>query len=155
MYRTLRLTALKMNPEAFGSTYEREKPFSIERIKQRILPSEKRITLGAFNEKNRLIGTVTFLRETNIKMQHKGHILGLYVSAANRGQGVAKCLLVKLIELVKKWDGLEQINLTVVSTNLSAIQLYSSLSFNVFGTETKAMKYESQYYDEHLMVLFL
>ena len=155
MYRALRLTALKTNPEAFGSTYEREKQFSIERIKQRILPSEKRITLGAFNERNMLIGIVTFLRETNTKMQHKGHVLGLYVMADNRGQGVAKRLLVETIELVKKWDGLEQINLTVVSTNLSAIQVYSKLGFKVFGTELKAMKYENQYFDEHLLVLFL
>ncbi len=155
MYQVLRLTALTTNPEAFGSTYEREMQFSIEEIKQRMVPSEKRTTLGAFDESNVLIGIVTFIRETSIKMQHKGQIIGLYISAASRGQGVANCLLIEMIELVRKWDGLEQINLTVVSTNLPAKQLYSRLGFKVFGTEAKAIKYENQYYDEKLMVLFL
>nr|WP_280512201.1 GNAT family protein [Carnobacterium mobile] len=155
MYQVLRLTALTTNPEAFGSTYEREMQFSIEEIKQRIVPSEKRISLGVFDESNVLIGIVTFIRETSIKMQHKGHIVGLYISAASRGQGVGNCLLTEMIELVRNWDGLEQISLTVVSTNLSAKHLYSSLGFKVYGTEKKAIKYEDQYYDEELMVLFL
>lgn len=154
-YQTLRLKALKKSSEAIGSTYEREKNFTLETVKQRILSTEKKFTLGAFDKKNVLMGTVLFVRDSNIKMQHKGSILGLYVSSDNRGQGIAKSLLIEVIEIVRRWNGMEQINLTVVSTNLSAKKIYSDLGFEVFGTEKKAMKYDNQYYDEDLMVLFL
>lgn len=101
------------------------------------------------------MGTVLFVRDSNIKMQHKGSILGLYVSPDSRGQGVAKSLLNKVIEVARRWNGVEQINLTVVSSNLIAKKIYSDLGFEVFGTEMKAMKYDNQYYNEDMMVLFL
>ncbi|WP_211251471.1 GNAT family N-acetyltransferase [Carnobacterium inhibens] len=154
-YQALRLIALKKSPEAFGSTFEREKNFTLETVKQRILSTETKFTLGAFDKKNALMGTVLFVRDSNIKMQHKGSILGLYVSPDSRGQGVAKSLLNKVIEVARRWNGVEQINLTVVSSNLFAKKIYSDLGFEVFGTEMKAMKYDNQYYNEDMMVLFL
>lgn len=154
-YQALRLIALKKSPEAFGSTFEREKNFTLETVKQRILSTETKFTLGAFDKKDALMGTVLFVRDSNIKMQHKGSILGLYVSPDSRGQGVAKSLLNEVIEVARRWNGVEQINLTVVSSNLSAKKIYSDLGFEVFGTEMKAMKYDNQYYNEDMMVLFL
>lgn len=154
-YQALRLIALKKSPEAFGSTHEREKTFTLETVKQRILPTESKFTLGAFDNKNVLIGMVLFVRDSNIKMQHKGSILGLYISNDSRGQGVAKSLLKEVIEVARRWNGMEQINLTVVSNNFSAKKIYSDLGFEVFGTEIKAIKYDNCYYDEDLMVLFL
>ncbi|GEO27772.1 hypothetical protein AAC03nite_35570 [Alicyclobacillus acidoterrestris] len=36
LYQELRLRALKINPEAFGSTYEREVKFSLETVVERL-----------------------------------------------------------------------------------------------------------------------
>lgn len=153
-YQALRLMALKKSPEAFGSTYEREKTFSLETVKQHIIPTETQFTLGAFDKKDVLMGMVLFVQNSYLKMQHRGSILGLYVSIDSRGQGIAKSLLMEVIEIVRRWKGVEQINLTVVSTNLAAKKIYTDLGFKVFGTEIKAMKYDNYYYDEDLMVLF-
>lgn len=79
-YQALRLIALKKSPEAFGSTYKREKTFTLETVKQRILSTETKFTLGAFDNKKGLIGIILFVRDSNIKMQHKGSILELYES---------------------------------------------------------------------------
>ena len=61
-YQKLRLEALCANPEAFGSTYEREAGFTLQELRQRIAPEAVKFTLGAFVEE-RLAGVATFVRE--------------------------------------------------------------------------------------------
>ncbi|MEW9698178.1 hypothetical protein [Paenibacillus sp. SI8] len=46
IYQELRLSALKNNPEAFGSTHEREVQFSLETVAERIKPSKDKYVLG-------------------------------------------------------------------------------------------------------------
>lgn len=55
----------------------------------------------------------------------------------------------------KRYSGIEQIYLTVVTTNESAKRLYSSFDFEIFGTEKHALSYNNTYFDEDHMVLFL
>ncbi|WP_317935242.1 GNAT family N-acetyltransferase [Sporosarcina aquimarina] len=45
--------------------------------------------------------------------------------------------------------------ITVVTTNSTAKKLYTSLGFEKFGTEKRALKVDGDYFDEDLMVLFL
>ncbi len=152
MYQEVRLDALKINPEAFGSTYEREVEFSLETVRERIEPAKGKFILGAFDDVS-LVGVVTFMRETNVKTSHKGNVFGMYVVPECRGRGVGKSLMMELIRKAAKCDGLEQINIAVVSDNHSAKKLYKSLGFEVYGVERNALKYGAQYFDEDLMVL--
>ncbi|BFT72233.1 GNAT family N-acetyltransferase [Paenibacillus sp. P36] len=50
---------------------------------------------------------------------------------------------------------MEQINLIVLSENVIAKKLYKSLGFEIYGVEHKALKYNGQYFDEDLMVLYI
>ena len=61
--------------------------------------------------------------------------------------------MTELIRKAKNCDGLEQLNLAVVSNNVAAKQLYNSLGFKVYGVERKALKFDGCYFDEDLMVL--
>lgn len=153
LYQELRLSALKTNPEAYGSTYEREVNFSLETVVERIKPTKDKFVLGAFDQSGSLAGIVTFMRDNNLKDSHKGNVFGMYVSPENRGYGLGKALMLELIERAKHLDGLEQIKLTVVSENHPAKKLYKSLGFEVYGIERNALKFNGQYYDEDLMVL--
>ena len=153
LYQELRLNALKINPEAFGSTYEREVEFSLETVKDRIKPLRDKFVVGAFDNRNSLVGIVTFIRETNLKIQHKGNVFGMYITPDSRGQGLGKSLMKEVISRAKNSSGLEQINLTVVSDNHSAKKLYRSMGFEIYGTERNALKYNGRYFDEDLMVL--
>lgn len=155
LYQELRLSALKVNPEAFGSTYEREVKFSLETVAGRIKPATDKFVLGAFDESGSLVGIVTFMRESSHKTSHKGNIFGMYVATEVRRQGVGKSLMIELIRKAKECDGLEQINLTVVSENDSAKKLYKSLGFELYGVERKALKFSEKYFDEDLMVLYI
>lgn len=153
LYQEVRLSALKLNPEAFGSTYEREVGFSLETVKERVKPTGDKYIVGAFDDGKSLVGMVTFVRESNLKIRHKGNVFGMYIAPDNRGQGLGKSLMKELIRRAQECDGLEQLNLTVVSTNVFAKRLYKSLGFEVYGRERHALKYMGHYYDEELMVL--
>ncbi|RKP57967.1 GNAT family N-acetyltransferase [Cohnella endophytica] len=155
LYQEVRLSGLKTNPEAFGSTYDRESNFSLDAVKERIRPNKDKFVLGAFLENGTLSGIVTFVRETGIKTSHKGNVYGMYVTQEMRGKGLGRVLMLELIREARECDGLEQLNLIVVSNNESAKKLYRSVGFDVYGVERRALKYNGQYYDEDLMVLRL
>ncbi|WP_134701974.1 GNAT family N-acetyltransferase [Ammoniphilus sp. YIM 78166] len=152
VYQELRLSALKTNPEAFGSTYDKEVHFSMETVEERIKPSKDKFVLGSFDKMGSLVGTVIFIRENNIKTTHKANVYGMYVAPEVRGKGIGKSLILELIKQARNCEGLEHINLTVVSNNQSAKKLYEFVGFEVYGTERKALKFDGQYYDEDLMV---
>lgn len=152
-YQQVRLSALKNNPEAFGSTYEREAAYPLEFVAGRLKPSEDQFVLGAFQEDGSLAGIVTFKREESPKMRHRGNVYAMYVEPEARGGGVGKALLEELIRRVRETYGLEQIHLAVVSDNGPAKKLYTSLGFEIYGTEPHALKVGGKYYDEDLMVL--
>ncbi|WP_276357665.1 GNAT family N-acetyltransferase [Cohnella caldifontis] len=153
-YQDIRLNGLLTNPEAFGSTYDRESEFSLETVRERIQPSEGKFVLGAF-QADQLAGIVTFVRENSLKTSHKGNVFGMYVRPEARGKGIARQLLLELIRITKNNEGLEQINLSVVSSNEAAKKLYLSLGFEVYGVERNALKHNGQYFDEDLMVFRL
>jgi RimJ/RimL family protein N-acetyltransferase len=153
LYQELRLSALKINQEAFGSTYEREVKFTLETVEERLKPTKDKFVLGAFDDSNLLVGIVTFMRKSSLKTNHKGNVYGMFVAPEMRGLGLGKSLLFELISRAKKCNGLEQINLTVVSENDTAKKLYKSIGFKVYGVERNALKFNGQYFDEDLMVL--
>lgn len=155
MYHELRLQSLKSYPEYYGSTYEREALFELETVKERLIPQKDKFVLGAFNGEERLMGMVTFVRETGVKVTHKGHVYGMYVTAGMQGKGIGKALLLELINRVKAMDGVEQICLAVVTSNHSALKLYQSMGFESYGLERRALKQNGRYFDEELMVLKL
>ena len=154
LYQELRLRALKINPEAFGSTYEREVKFTLETVKERLNPTNDKFSLGVFDDR-KLVGIVTFMRESSPKTAHKGNIYGMFVMPEMRGKDLGKSLLLELISRAKYCNGLEQINLAVVSDNEPAKNLYKGIGFEVYGVEKNALKFNGKYFDEDLMVLKL
>ncbi|WP_336787167.1 GNAT family N-acetyltransferase [Paenibacillus sp. MMO-177] len=153
-YHELRLQSLLESPEAFLTTYEIQVVRSLTEIASQLKPDEERFTLGAFHA-GKLVGMVTFVRESKPKISHKGNVYAMYVAPEARGRGTGKRLLTELINKASNLDGLEQINLNVISDNAAAKALYASCGFKVFGIERNAMKSQEQYWDEENMVLWL
>ena len=152
-YRSIRLEALQNSPEAFASSYEEEKNQQVEKYVKNF-QSKDSFTIGAF-EKGKLFGVITLIKEPLFKLRHKANIVAMYVRPEKRGIGIGKYLLTEVIKKANILEGIEQINLTVVTKNETAKRLYSSMGFEVFGTEKKALKYNNTYFDEAHMVLFL
>lgn len=152
-YFRIRLEALKNNPEAFAVSYEEEKSQTAQKYKERF-QAEGSFTFGAF-EGDQLVGTITLVKETLYKLRHRANIFAMYVAQDRRGLGIGKKLLEAAINKARELDGVEQIYLTVVATNLPAKRLYSSFGFEVFSMEKRAMKLDDVYLDEEHMVLFI
>ena len=148
----LRLRALTDNPEAFATTYEETLASGRERLLEG-LRQEESFYVGAFE--HGLIGMVYFRREEGLKNRHKGRILSMYVQPESRVQGLGKVLLQEVTAQVKQLVGVEQLHLTVVTTNVAARSLYHSMGFEVYGTIQRALKMDEQYWNEVQMVLHL
>ena len=165
-YWTLRLRALREEPEAFGSSYEesKDRPLADVAARLRTIAEAGNFILGAFDDggedggqpDERLLGIVAFERAPGKKNRHIGDIFQMYVASEARGKGYGRALMEALIARARALDGLEQLILAVVTSNTAAIALYRALGFEVYGVQRKALKLSDDHYlDEQLMVLWL
>ena len=155
----LRFKALKHDEYAFSATYEEEIKKPLEGLIYRfnngyIEPSEANFVLGAFNNENKIIGVVGLSRGRRIKLRHKATIWGMYVSAEYRKNGIGRLLMSEILKIAKSMEGLEQLNLSVISNNTKARNLYISMEFEIYATEKNAIKLDGKYFDEDFMVYF-
>lgn len=81
--------------------------------------------------------------------------LGIAVRKAYWRMGIGKLLMQACITWCRN-NGVEQLELEVVTQNERAIKMYTSLGFQVHGTKKHALKYsDGTYADEYFMILFL
>lgn len=152
-YRWIRLQSLQNNPE-FVTSYEEEKDVPVENYKDQFQRGDS-FTFGAFEDRE-LVGIITLYRDNPWKLSHRAHLGAMYVTPSKRGSGIGKGLMKEAIKKAKSINGIEQIYLAVVSSNESAKKLYSSLDFQVFGTEKRGLRVENNtYYDVDFMILYL
>jgi len=149
----LRLRALKEEPESFGMSYQEAIKTPPEQAAQRLQTNDDSFVLGALCP--HLVGMVGYFRETGLKRRHKGTIWGMYVVPEARGLGLAKALMEAAIERARTISDLEQLQISVVTTNEIARKLYRSLGFVSYGIELGALKIADKYLDEDLMFLNL
>jgi RimJ/RimL family protein N-acetyltransferase len=151
----LRLEALTREPYAFGRAPEDALPWPPESVASRLRAvPEGNFLVGAF-EGSQMVGQAGFVRYAGRKVRHKGEIWGVYVTAAARGQGVAKAMLARMLDRVRGYPGLEQVSLSVSIRQEAARRLYSALGFEVYGYEKHALKVGETYVDEEHRVLWL
>ena len=148
-YRAIRLEALTLAPEAFGSTLAREQGFSRAEFAARLAGGRM---LGAFAGAA-LAGVAGLLVEEREKERHKGTLVGMYVRPDMRGRGIGR-LLVDAV-LAAAAGEVEQVRLAVVAGNAAARALYERCGFAAYGLERRALKAGGVYYDELLMARFL
>jgi ribosomal protein S18 acetylase RimI-like enzyme len=151
----LRLEALEGVPEAFSSSEEEHQALSMDDVTARLdSGGGDSFVVGAFDAV-RLVGMAGFHRERGRKTCHKGRIWGVYLAPEKRGEGLGRGLLERLLERANRIAGVEQISLSVTTTQSAAIHLYRSLGFQSFGCEPRALRISDRFLDEEYMVLRL
>lgn len=140
IYRSLMLEAYAAAPDAFTTTAEERaaEPESwwVARIGHAQALSR---AFGAFDAAGALQGTVAVEFSSKPKTRHKAHLIGMYVSAAARGQGMGRGLMQAALAAVAERPGLRLVTLTVTEGNAPALALYQSCGFQVFGIEPMAI----------------
>lgn len=146
-FRELRLTALKLHPDAFGSSWEEEiaRPLTWFATTLR-----EGCVVGAKLDEE-LLGIAGLRRADGLKTRHRATLWGMYVSPTARRQGIGAGLVRFVIE--KARDQVEDLNLTVAAHNRDAISLYEAFGFVIDGVDKRALKVEGVYIDEVLMRL--
>jgi ribosomal protein S18 acetylase RimI-like enzyme len=153
MFWDLRLKALESEPNAFGESVEEHRLTTVDSVAQQLKSNAAdNFVLGAFDG-SALVGTAGFYRMQPLKQRHKGWIWGVFVAPEYRGRGLARALLVRLLEIVTQLPEPHCVLLKVATTQQPARQLYMSLGFRSFGIEPQSLKVEDTYIDEEHMIL--
>jgi ribosomal protein S18 acetylase RimI-like enzyme len=149
VYRDIRLEGLKTNPEAFGSTFDREDAMPLSWFEERI---PKGNIFGAFID-GELLGVAGYWVQEGAKVSHKAALWGMYVRPKARNAGLGRRLVQTVIDHAS--GQVELLQLSVASDNEAAHRLYQKMGFSEYGREMKALKQDGRYFDEILMVRFL
>jgi RimJ/RimL family protein N-acetyltransferase len=102
---------------------------------------------------DRVIGWSDVFPEENPRQSHRGS-LGMGLLPEYRGQGLGSKLLSSVLDHSKQF-GLEKIELSVFTSNASAIALYRKFGFENEGLIKNYRKLDGQYFDCLIMAKFL
>lgn len=146
-YNALRLEALQKNPKSFAHSFEDAQHLALSEIQKQLADGT---IIGVFDG-DCLIGSVTLWKGDLSKMNHKGEVHEMYVDERKRSRGIGKKLLEALF-IEAQAQGIQELQLIVWTENASAVKLYQSMGFTIWGTERNALKTpEGGYINEHHM----
>lgn len=147
----LRREALESHPLAFGASTDDDRALSLEFVRTSLADPEQAV-FGCF-EGEKLIGMVGVIRATRVKIRHKAHLWGMYVSPRAREKGAGRALLEAAIEQARAWPGVDQLHLGVTDAAVAARRLYEAAGFRIWGQEPRALQWEGRFVDEFHLVL--
>lgn len=111
-YRALRLASLDSDPDRFSiapqDLHEEERWW--ERHLER---GPEDLALGAFDG-DTLVGFVFFRRDRRLRARHRGLLHGLFVADGQRGHGLGRALVERVLEHAATLDGLEYVEAWVL-----------------------------------------
>lgn len=150
-FRSLRLEALTVAPEAFGASYEEDVSIPLETMRARLSAGPNTV-FGAFADRA-LVGMAGFAVHDRVKARHKGVLWGVYVKAEWRGHQVGKGLVQRVIDHASRHVII--LEAAVGLTNHGARRTYHGLGFKPYGIQRKALRVGDMFYDEELLYLDL
>jgi ribosomal protein S18 acetylase RimI-like enzyme len=130
-YRELRLEALKDSPLAFVEQYEESLAQPDRFWQDRVERSAAGEASSMFvaERDGRFIGKASCFLEEEITEYVSAHIVGVYVTARFRGQGVAEAVVTGVIQWAKQERRADRIRLFVMETNDRAAAFYRRIGF--------------------------
>jgi ribosomal protein S18 acetylase RimI-like enzyme len=145
--RALRLEALREFPAAYGSIYEVEAEWPIEKFAE-LPPENDGRFAGAFAGEE-MIGMAVIMRSSARKGGHWAHIYSMYVRPAYWGSGVAEAIVEHLMEFAR--GRFEYVELSAMEGNSRAKRFYERLGFREYGRRPASMRNGDEYLDEYLL----
>jgi len=151
-YAILRREMLLDSPWAFSGTPEDDIGLDIQRMRTQ-LAGPNYAVIGAFDENGKLVASCGLMARHQSKMAHRVHIWGVYVTPAVRGRGIGRSVVQGAIDLARTWPGINSAALSASVRSTTAIALYQSLGFGIWGTEPECISLDGTLIDEVHMTL--
>ena len=147
------MRALREDALAFLATYDEDSRISVEDIALRLQSSDPATTIfGAFDG-DQIVGSVGLARREPTKARHRVVLWGMYVIPEVRRRGVGEALVRDAIAHLRVLRDVEQVELTVATSERAARSLYRRVGFTLHGEHPDAMKIGDAYVDEETLVL--
>lgn len=155
-FQRLRLQALEQNAEAFLSVLADEKHKATNRFAQEIVYSALIPPFGYYGSfiENELVG-YALITSTNLgKQRHAAFLYNVYFDPTHRRQGLAKQLIMFLIEVLRQHH-IEWLYTSCLVGNQHATSFYHQLGFVDYGVRPQSVKWQDHYDDELELALKL
>ena len=153
-YKTLRLEALRHDPQAYSSRYDDQRGYPDSFWQSRLADAaqgEHTWLLFARSGES-LVGLVGAFREEDDPLA--AHVVSVYVSPEARGRGISRRLMQALLaELAQA--GIKKATLGVNTGQAAATHLYRGLGFTTVRTERQQVMGDGKVYDEDFMEKWL
>lgn len=133
---------LLSSPEIYKNRTAAQEEAWIEKLN-----SNPRSFLMILDFEGTMIGMLDFHAFADRKRMHRG-FLGISILKDWQGQGLGKKLMNSFFELIAKELSIEFVELSVMSTNTKALNLYQSLGFQEVSRLPEAFQVSSQRVDE-------
>ncbi len=149
--RELRLGALRLFPENFGTSWEEEAGQPLSFWEGRL--QGKARTLGAAVS-GKLYGMVVVSLKSRVKAAHVAEVSSMFVHADFHRRGVGDALMQSAMEFLRVGEFSPQAKiatLNVMAKNDRAIRLYKRHGFAVCGQLDRELFVDGTFYDELLM----
>ncbi len=132
-YRSLRLRALKEDPEAFSSIFEVEASKPDEFWQGRLGDASKgeKSWLLFAREAGKLVGMIgAYIPEGS---GDTPTIVSVYVPSEERGKGISRRLMQEMLKTLSSKPDLRKVRLAVNITQIAAVNLYRAFGFQDIG----------------------
>lgn len=149
-FRAIRLSALQLAPQAFGSNFEEENAYSDSMFARRLEQINGNVIFGAFDGEH-LLGIAGHHRHERKSEQHRGSLVSVYVAEEARGINLGKALVQKVVEHAAAHVVI--LDAKVVTINEAAKRIYHSVGFKAYGVEVKSLLVQGQYLDQELLFI--
>jgi ribosomal protein S18 acetylase RimI-like enzyme len=151
----LRFEMLELEPFAYSADLEEFADTSTADQARKLESLENgECVLGAWKD-GELVGCAILRYEPGRKFSHIANVFSVYVKAHARGQGIARAMMLEVIARARLLPRITKLNISVMSTQTAAQQMYESLGFQTWGCEPRALCIEGVFADETHMVLDL
>ncbi|OLP60186.1 GNAT family N-acetyltransferase [Xaviernesmea oryzae] len=147
VFRSLRLEALTLEPQAFASSLADWERMTDADWRARL---EAVDVLAAFQGPEPL-GIMGLDRERGSRTRHRGILIMVYVRGHFRGRGIGDRLVEAVVDRARE-RGLRQVELAASAENPAAIALYRRHGFKHVGLMPAGMLHEGREIDEVIMV---
>jgi GNAT superfamily N-acetyltransferase len=137
-YRDLRLEALRTDPQAFGASYgeNSRQPEGYWQGRLAQAAEGRRSWLLFARRRDRLVGMIGASLEAEGEVVE---VISMYVTPAQRSQGVARALMAAILAALDRTAGLPPLRLAVNREQAQAVALYLHSGFEIRGEASVRM----------------